>query len=161
MHATTILSSLLKQILRPESITPDQQSFLERTINPGPPELWKLKYLLKETMPSTQFIVIDAFDECSGVERGLLLESLQSMMELPDQTVKLFLSSRDSNSWRTKKMFHDAHFVSTNSQESCEDMRTLVKKRLEQLVEDEHLVVGHRDILGEIEDHLLNNAQGM
>lgn len=130
-------------------------------LDPGPPELRKIESLLEDAIPKTQFIVVDAFDECSEVEQRFLLSFFQRIMKLPDRTVKLFLSSRDANVWRGSTLLKKTHFVSTNSQESSEDLRALVKRRLGELVEEKDLIVGHRDILYEIEDHLLNKAQGM
>lgn len=161
LHATTVLSSLLRQILRPESLSLDQQSSLKNMLDPGPPELTDLESLLKDAVFTSQFIVIDAFDECGEEERRYLLKAFQTIMDLPDRTIKLFLSSRDGDGWRTRKMFKKTHFVSTKLPESNLDLRTMVKKRLEELVKEERLVVGHQDILQEIEDHLLSKAHGM
>ncbi|KAL1648817.1 hypothetical protein SLS58_001997 [Diplodia intermedia] len=163
LFATTILSSLLRQILRAETLSPAEQSSLEKILDPGPPEIEDLEYLLKGAVlnSGTLFIVVDALDECTESERYVLLKALKSIVELPGRTVKLFLSGRDGNDRHMRRMFRKIHFVSTGSPESKSDLREVVKKRLDELVAEEHLVVGHQSIFQEIEDHLLTKADGM
>lgn len=130
-------------------------------MNPGPPKLAELESLLSDAISTTQFIIIDAFDECTLEERRLLLKPLQRIITSSNQEIKLFLSGRDGYGWRKKSAFRTVRYASTNSSESDSDLRLLVKKKLCELVEEEHLIVGDREILHDIEDHLLSKAQGM
>lgn len=163
MRATTILSSLLRQILRPETLSPIQQSSLEKILNPGPPQIEELEFLLRDTLLNSgnHSIVIDALDEFTETERYVLLKALKNMMELPHKTLKLFLSGRGDDDKRTRRMFQNVRYVSTSSPESVSDLKTVVKKSLDELVVDERLIVGHQSILQEIEHHLLTKADGM
>lgn len=122
-----------------------------------------LELLLQETVSTSkrQLFVIDAIDECTQSERNLLLTTLKRAMELPDRTVKLFISSRDGNDRHLRSTCQSVHLASTDSPESKSSMKTVIKKKLDELVEDGALQLGNPNIRHEIEDHLLSKADGM
>lgn len=163
LNATNILSSLLKQILCPDTISADQVSRLEMILGQGRPEIGEVRQLLKDAIPkgSTQYVIIDAIDECADSERSSLLKSLKAVAKKAAGSVKFFLSCRDGNDRRVLNICDTVHHISTDSPESKSDLGTVVQARIQTLFEDGDLVVGDQNLLREIEEQLIDKADGM
>lgn len=163
LNATNILSSLLKQVLCPETIAADYVSRLEAAIGHGSLEIGEIEELLKDAIPkgSTQYVIIDAINECADSERSSLLKSLKVVAETAEGSVKLFLSSRDGNDRHVRNVCNTIHYVSMDSPESKSDLKTMVQARIQSLFEDGDLVVGDQTLLEEIKNQLIDKADGM
>jgi len=96
--ATNILSSLVKQVVSGMELIPDEISsaFQEqkKTVGGRKPQLVDLVKMLRVIASSrTTFICIDALDECAGVERLKLLDSLKEVLE-QSPGIRLFVTGR-------------------------------------------------------------------
>jgi len=96
--ATRMLSSLVKQIVNGMERIPEEISRVledrKRTIGGCRPQLDDLVKML-QTIASSRptFICIDALDECAGVERFRLLDSLKEILEQSPGT-RIFVTGR-------------------------------------------------------------------
>jgi len=96
--ATNTLSSLVKQMVSGMETIPEEISsaFREqkRTVGGRKPQLVDLVKMLQAIASSRPtFICIDALDECAGVERFRLLDSLKEVMER-SPGIRIFVTGR-------------------------------------------------------------------
>jgi len=96
--ATNTLSSLVKQMVSGMETIPEEisRAFREqkRTVGGRKPQLVDLVKMLQAIASSQPtFICIDALDECAGVERFRLLDSLKEVMER-SPGIRIFVTGR-------------------------------------------------------------------
>ena len=96
--ATNILSSLVKQIVSGMEEIPEEisRAFQEqkRTVGGRKPQLADLVGMLQVIASSRPtFMCIDALDECAGVERLKLLDSLKEVLE-QSPGIRIFVTGR-------------------------------------------------------------------
>ena len=96
--ATNILSSLVKQMVSGMETIPEEisRAFQEqkRTVGGRKPQLGDLVKMLQAIASSRPtFICIDALDECAGMERFRLLDSLKEVLE-QSPGIRIFVTGR-------------------------------------------------------------------
>jgi len=96
--ATNVLGSLLKQMVGGIGVVPEEiwRAFQQQTmtVGGGRPQLINIVQMLRLTASSRRtFICIDGLDECSGVQRVRLLDSLKQVLEKSPRT-RIFATGR-------------------------------------------------------------------
>jgi len=96
--ARNMLGSLLKQIIRSMETVPEEISLAfqkqKEVIGGQEPQLPDIVKMLQATTSSLQtFVCIDALEECVGVQRVKLLDSLKQILEKSPRT-RIFITGR-------------------------------------------------------------------
>ena len=107
------------------------------------------------------FIVIDAIDECSKIDRKSILTMLRSAMDLSHTIVKVFIASRPDLDQQVKCAFKFQHHVSMDSSGLQCDIISYVKDVVTEMISSGELVVGNPALITEIQKALADGAQGM
>ena len=127
------------------------------------PEAPDLGVLLKDVLVITKcsFIFIDAIDECSKSEWEVLLEVLQDIVISCAGVVKIFLAVRQGIAEDVGKIFHTPYQVTMGSSQANSDIKTYIKNVLAEKRDGGKLVVGNPELINEITDALIQQANGM
>ena len=163
LTARTVIGCLIKQLLKHSNISVSVETKLAELLDEGMPEAEDFLPLLTEVLAMfpLHFVVIDAIDECSKAERELILAMLRSAMDLSRTTVKVFIATRPDLDQQVKHAFNYQHHVSINSSGLQCDIRSYVKDVIAQKIADGQLVVGNPTLITDIQDALIEGAQGM
>jgi hypothetical protein len=168
LKAETILKSIIKQSIdqhlpNTTDIPKDIQSSLEDISQNPLSGIEELQSLLHKMifLPSVYYIIIDALDECEKHERSLILNVLQSAIVLNGSKLKLLLTSRESISREIRTHFHSLQHISMNSSIARSDIELYTKGALDEKLRSQDLVVGRTELIQEIEDALIQGADGM
>ncbi|KAK7416183.1 hypothetical protein QQX98_005380 [Neonectria punicea] len=158
----TILRSLIRQNLKPESLSGEMTACLS-TAAKSLYSLDTLQVLLERKLLSypTTFIVIDALDECPAADRRILMEVLSSIMTLPSVRLKLFVSTRGSGLYRMRQQSANMYDISTHAEKSSQDIEVYIRDVIDMKVETGDLTIQDEGIIPEIRDALRDGAQGM
>lgn len=163
MHPETILKSLIRQNLEPESLSEEMTACLS-TAAKSLYSLDSLKVLLERKLMAcpSAFIVIDALDECPPADRRILMEVFSAIMVLPSVRLKLFVSTRGSGLFQIRQQ-HSANIydISTHAKEAERDIEVYIRDVIGMKVSDGDLTVQDPEIIGEISEALSKGAQGM
>ncbi|MCJ1319882.1 hypothetical protein MMC15_005218 [Xylographa vitiligo] len=104
------------------------------------------------------FIIIDGLDECNGVELQQVLHYLESLLNVPNVTIKVYYSCRSGGiTWsppliKQWQILIDPHTVEL-------DINHYIQVTLEQKLEDESLELGDPSIILTIQKALMEKAQ--
>lgn len=163
LKAEVILRSIIRQSLNATHLPGDIETSLEEMSENSLSGIGGLRSLLHKTVASSQgyYIVIDALDECEESERDLVLDVLQSVIASSALKVKLFLASRDSTAGEIRKRFPSLQHSSMGSPEASSDILTYTREAIDGRLSNGDLVVGNRELVKEIQDMLIQGAQGM
>ncbi|KAF2142293.1 uncharacterized protein K452DRAFT_193514, partial [Aplosporella prunicola CBS 121167] len=163
LTATSILSSLVKQLLDPETMPNEIESRLASYLKVGSPDLHDLGALIQEILSqsSTRYLVIDAIDECPKLEQDALSKTLQRVMAIPSGKTKLLISSRDTVSRQVKRIHPTINYIKLSSEAIKSDMKLFIQRTVEEKVDDGELAVGSSCLLRKIQDSLIQGADGM
>ncbi len=127
------------------------------------PEAQDLGILLKDVLVITKCssIFIDAIDECSKSEWKLLLEVLRDIVVSCSGVVKIFLAIRQGIAEEVGKIFKSHYQVTMGSSKADSDIKTYIKDVLAEKRDGGELVVGNPELINEITDALVQQANGM
>ncbi len=163
LKAEVILKSIIRQSLDATNLPSDIETSLEEISQSPLSGIGELQSFLQKTIASSQayYIVIDALDECEKSERDLVLDVLQSVIASSVSKVKLFLASRDSTGKEIRKRFPSLQHLSMGSPEALSDIINYTREAIDGRLKNGDLVVGNRQLVMEIQDMLIQGAQGM
>ena len=127
------------------------------------PEAQDLGTLLKDVLVVTKcsFIFIDAIDECSKFEWKVLLGVLRDIVISYSGVIKVFLAVRQGIAEEVGKIFSSHYQVSMSSSKADSDIETYIKDVLAEKRSNGELVVGNPELLNEMTDALVQQANGM
>lgn len=158
-----ILSTLIRQLLDVKTLPKSIETCLVNLLKIRCLEAQDFKILLKDVLVITKcsFIVIDAIDECSESEWGMLLEVLQDIVALCSGMVKIFLAVRQGIADDVGKIFISHYQVTMGSSRADSDIKTYIHDVLAKKRDSGKLVVGNPELISEITDALVQQANGM
>jgi hypothetical protein len=127
------------------------------------PDAEELGPVLEEVaaVSTTHFIVIDAIDECEKADRDILLNVLLKVINSSQTRIRIFLASRESIGREIDQRFKPYHYRTMNSPEAQEDIETYIKDAVREKIKIGALMVGQKELELDIQNALINNAQGM
>ena len=154
---------MIKQLLKKNGISVSVEAKLIDLLDDGAPDTNDLMPLFEEvlTMSPLHFIVIDAIDECSKKDRQSILTMLRSAMDISCTTVKVFIASRPDLDQQVKHTFKYQHHVSMDSLGLQCDIISYVRDVVTEMTSNGELVVSNPALINEIQEALVNGAQGM
>ena len=122
-----------------------------------------LRVLLRQRLAQSEkfFIFIDALDEFEPRERRSLLDFIASLRPAAGLGPKVFLAGRESLSRELQDKLLGIERISMASAEAKTDIAAYVKETLQERVENRDLVVGDQSLISDIEQALMNHADGM
>lgn len=163
LQARTILSSLIRQCLKPETLPNDVEAQLMKLFESGPPDAEDLGSLLDSVISTTQrhFIIIDALDECDKADRDAVLAVLSCVTKTDRRTSKVFLASRESMSIEIAKTFTSYEHRTMRTPEVQADINTYIEDVITEKINSGDLAIGTSKLIGDVCDALAEGAQGM
>lgn len=163
LTARTVLGSIIKQLLDSDNLPNSIETQLGKIMADGSPDVEDLQLLFEEALAISQinFIIIDAIDECAKVERVLLLNTLQAAVKSTRTTTKIFIATRPDLGLEIRNAFTSHHHISMNSSGLHADIATYIKAVTMEKEKSGDLKVGDPELLTEIQDKLIEGAQGM
>lgn len=161
LSATTVLRSIIRQSLKPDDIIGEVERQLSR-LEASYADMDAIETLLQHCISrySTLYIVIDALDEFEKDERNILLQSLSSIISIPDSKARLFLVGRSSVSADIRKRFPDSQEKSADCHEVQADIETYTRDIIT-LKQRKQLISQDPTLAEEIVKALIDGANGM
>lgn len=158
-----ILRAIIRQSLDARNLPRDIEVSLEDISHNPLSGIDELQSLLqkKAALSQVYYIVVDALDECEKSERDLVLNVFQSVIALSHSKVKLFLASRDSIGRDIRKQFPSLQHLSMGSPDALSDISTYTRETIDGRLDRGDLVIGDRQLATEIQDALIQGAEGM
>ena len=117
--------------------------------------------LLKLSLFSTNYIVLDALDECEPSDRRVIFDGLSSVLRRTNSTVKIFLSSRNALEDEIMKAFPLALEIRMDAPGVASDIEAYTRQCLGERLDMGQLAVGNTVTLEDICSTLTDGAQGM
>lgn len=105
------------------------------------------------------YTVIDALDECEKDERDNVLNTLSSVIASPRSIIKMFIASRESIDLEIKRRFSFTHASMASPVNS--EITRYAKEVVDERLSNGEPVVGDEGIVAEIQNALIQGAQGM
>ncbi|MCJ1345587.1 hypothetical protein MMC31_003794, partial [Peltigera leucophlebia] len=163
LSASTILSSLVRQFLDPKTLPKSIETCLVNLLKVPSPEAQDLGILLKDVLAIHKCVVIfiDAIDECARSEWEELLEVLQNITVSCSSMVKIFLAVRQGIAEEVGKVFKSHYQANMGSCEADSDIKTYIEDVLAKKIDGGKLVVRNHELINEITDALVQQANGM
>ena len=163
LSALAILSALVRQLLDMKTLSELVETRLVNLLEIPCLEAPDLGVLLKDVLVITKcrFIFIDAIDECSKSEWEVLLEVLRDIVVSFSGVVKIFLAIRQGIAEDVEKIFESPYQVTMGSSQANSDIKTYIKDVLTEKRDGGKLVVGNPELINEITDALVQQANGM
>ena len=157
------MGCLIRQCLDARTLSKAVENRLAVLLKDTSPDVEELGPVLEEVAAAskTHFIVIDAIDECEKIDQDALLVILRKLTESSRITVKIFLASRESISIEINKCFKSYYHRTMNCQEAQKDIDTYIEDSINEKLNTRTLVVGQKELIVDIRNALVNNAQGM
>ncbi|KAK3312045.1 hypothetical protein B0H66DRAFT_595702 [Apodospora peruviana] len=164
LQAETILRSIARQNLFPESMSDEPHTFLvvaEREMFSHDSLHKVLERKLVESKAEAAYIVIDGLDELTLSQERSPTTALRRLMKHPGIVVKLLLSCRDSKASELRKRFPGSIDLSLHSDAAKDDLKYYITQVVEERRATGDLVVSDPTLVAEISDVLIKGAQGM
>ncbi|KAI0545445.1 hypothetical protein F4679DRAFT_462080 [Xylaria curta] len=161
LNAETIMKSILRQRLPPPTQLSDEaEKRLRHLSNDG--DLDEIVTFLRDITykSGSSYIVIDGLDECEKRERIRLLQALSSLVATAANT-KIFLASRESLEEEIRSHFPTVRQASMDNPDAHDDIIFYIRGILQTKIDMEKLVVGDSSLINEIENALIQGADGM
>ncbi|MCJ1349212.1 hypothetical protein MMC31_007448, partial [Peltigera leucophlebia] len=161
--ASTILSTLIRQFLDAKTLPESIETCLANLLKVRNPEARDLGALLKNVLVMTKynFIFIDAIDECAKSEWEVLLEVLQDILISCSSVVKVFLAVRQGTLEEMEKVCEWHYQATMSSSKVNSNIKTYIEDVLAERKDCGKLVVGNPELINEITDALVREANGM
>lgn len=100
-------------------------------------------------------------DECSKFEREVLLDVLRDIVVSGSSVNKVFLAIRQGIAEEVRNVFACHYRATMDSSEANADIRIYIHNVLAEKMDRKKLVVGNPEIVNEITDALVQEANGM
>lgn len=154
---------MVRQFLDTKTLTESIESSIVNVLKVPYPETRDLGILLRDVLVITKcnFIFIDAIDECAKPEWEMLLKVLQDILFSCSSKVKVFLAVRQGILEEMKKICEWGYHVTMGSSEVDSNIKTYIKDVLAERKNSGQLVVGNPELINEITDALVREANGM
>lgn len=162
LSASTIISSLIRQCLDSKTLSEDLESRLSSLYKISCPELKEMGILLRDVLAITKasFVLIDGIDDCRISEQSVLLRVLQDLMAFCSSVVKVFLAVRQGLVEEVENICNVVYQATMNTPEAHLSMMTYIDNVLAEKKQFNDLVVGNPELLKEIRDVLVQEANG-
>jgi hypothetical protein len=110
---------------------------------------------------STNYILIDALDECEPKERNRILQVLSTVVNTSSSTIKILISSRESLENEIFATLSQVTSIQMDAPEAASDLELFTSQSLTERMNMGQLAIGSVVTLEGICDALTNGAQGM
>lgn len=163
LSAETVIRSIIRQSLDPVTLSEEMEAKLAEIHQNPTAGINALMVLLRQRLAQSEkfFIFIDALDEFEPRERRSLLDFIASLGPAAGLGPKVFLAGRESLSGELQDKLLGIKRISMASAEAKTDIAAYVKETLQERVENRDLVVGDQSLISDIEQALMNHADGM
>ena len=163
LSVSIILSALVRQLLDIKTLHKSIETFLVNLLKIPCPEAQDLGNLLKDVLVITKCssIFIDGIDECSKSDWEVLLDVLRDIVISCSGVVKIFLAVRQGIVEDVGKIFKSHYQVTMGSSKVNSDIKTYIKDVLAEKRDGGKLVVGNPELINEITNALVEQANGM
>jgi len=138
----------------------DRLNDLFRGTSPDAEDLEPLLHGIAATSGIVIF-VIDGLGECARADRIIVLKMLHRLMSTSRSIIKIFFSSREDMIGDICRVFNTCRQVSMDCEEACADIPTYVNDIIAEKVENGELVIGNIQLRQDIQDVLIQGANGM
>ncbi len=154
---------MVRQFLETKTLSESIEASLVNVLKIPCPETRDLGNLLKDVLVITKcsFIFIDAIDECTNSEWKMLLRVLQDIMVSCSGKVKVFLAVRQGIVEEMEKICKSEYHATMGSSEVDSNIKTYIEDILAARKDSGQLVVGNPELVNEITDALVREANGM
>jgi hypothetical protein len=154
---------LIRQCLFVETISTDIKNELEQLFDGSTPDIEDLEKLLHSVAAPTDKIIfaVDGLDECPQEDITIVLGILSRLVSSSPSTIKIFLSSRQGMLEDIDKLFKTYEQVKMQCEDARTDIRTYVEGIVREKIENQDLAVGDPQLVQEIQNALIEGANGM
>lgn len=163
LQSNIIIGSIIRQILEariPSATIELQLAHLDQSAILNVDDLEPLFFEALALSPKL-YLIIDGIDECNKVERSVLLETLRKVFSSSSSNMKLFVSGRDSLHKDLYSSFKPLYQRSVKGPNVQLDIQTYIRDIIQDRFDKKLLIVGETRLLFEIQDALLQKADGM
>src|SRR5271156_4505788 len=160
LTAQTVIGSLARQLLRPIPDLTIVAEFLDETTSAL--DFERIFSLLQRALPSNckAYFILDGLDECDHVERQALIQHLRKLQETFTLLLCISFRLEADNSLRlSSEQFITPNIISIPNDNP--DIELFIAMELESCIQSRKLAIGNPTLIREIQDALLEGAQGM
>src|ERR1700733_3582501 len=160
LRARTIIGSLARQLLRP---IPDLTNVAERLDETTSALDFEGTFsLLQRALPHNHkaYFILDGLDECDDTERQILIRQLRELQEMFALLICVSFRLEAGNSLRLSSEQFTTPTVITIPDDNP-DIERFISTELESCIQSGKLAIGNPALILEIQDALLEKAQGM
>jgi hypothetical protein len=162
LNCRTILGSLIRQCLSVDALPKDIESQLKEMFEGTSPDAEDLEAVLHTVADTSEKLtfIIDGIDECPEQERTMLLRILSRSRSF-NSPIKLFISSREGFINEIRVISETLHRLTMHCKEAEADVPAYVEGIIQEKIKDGKLMVGSKQLGEEIQDALIQGANGM
>ncbi|KAI3324596.1 hypothetical protein HD806DRAFT_493050 [Xylariaceae sp. AK1471] len=165
-HAESLLADTIIRSLIRQNLQPDLVAKLSDALTKASSSFYSQDSVLKLLVSklaffSTNYILIDALDECEPKERQKLLQMLGAAVNTSSSIVKIFVSSRDSLENEMLTTLSQVTKIRMDAPEAVSDLELFTRQSLSERMNMGQLAIGSIVSLERICDALTTKAQGM
>lgn len=163
LQARTIVGSIIRQILEvraPSATMQLQLADLELRTMLDVEDLELLFFEALVSLPK-HYLIIDGIDECNKSEKSALLDILGKVFSRSPANIKLFIGGRDSLYNDLHLRFKPLYKRSVKGPNVQLDIQNYIRDTIQERFHQKLLLVGKTELLLEIEEALLQRADGM
>jgi ankyrin repeat protein len=160
LKAQTVIGSLARQLLRPIPDLTIVAEFLDETTSAL--DFERIFSLLQRALPSNckAYFILDGLDECDHVERQALIQHLRKLQETFTLLLCVSFRLEADNSLRlSSEQFITPSIISIPDDNP--DIELFIAMELKSCIQSRKLAIGNPTLIREIQDALLEGAQGM
>ncbi|KAH7125030.1 hypothetical protein B0J13DRAFT_414320, partial [Dactylonectria estremocensis] len=160
LKARTVFGSLARQLLRPIPDLIMIEELVDMTTSVVDSE--RILSMLRRALPSDfkASIVLDGLDECDDLQRGILIQHLRELQDVFALHICVSFRLESDNVLRLRPELFAKHSTIAIPDDNP-DIAGFVSAELERRIESSKLRIGNPALILEIEDALLQGAQGM
>ena len=160
LRARTVIGSLARQLLRPIPDLTNVAECLDETTSALGFE--RIFSLLQRALPHNHkaYFILDGLDECDDIERQILIRQLRELQEIFALLLCVSLRLEADNSLRLSSEQFTTSTVITIPDDNP-DIERFISTELESCIQSGKLAIGNPALILEIQDALLEKAQGM